>query len=436
MTAVFDISRLIARADRPTPTGIDRFELHYAKWVTRRLGDRVMFVETTALGPRLVDNAYVQRLIDEIRSRWEKPIPRTVLSQRLRYLAAAIDGEVAWNPSKSSTKIASKASKRILGRLRSFAAASVCPPQIIDPALIHVSHTRLDKKSAFAWLGPGRRGLFYVHDLIPLSHPAFVRAGEPAKHLQRIRTILNYGRLVLCNSRVTQSAFTEQARRLNMHCPATLVAAPGVEDIFLQQSAGARVETRRPYFVCVGTIEPRKNHALLLDLWHLLAERRGKETPRLVIAGRRGWAQPELLSRLDVLGSLGGLVFEVSDLDDGELASLIAGATGLLAPSFVEGYDMPVLEALALGTPVIASDIGAHRETVGAAATLISPGDCQAWLAVIDSHVSYPRRAAKQHFRTWRQHFTELDGLLSVTPIAEHRSDTASQHSLGYRYGR
>ena len=182
--------------------------------------------------------------------------------------------------------------------------------------------------------------------------------------------------------------------------------------------------------------EPRKNHALLLDLWHLLAERRGKETPRLVIAGRRGWAQPELLSRLDVLGSLGGLVFEVSDLDDGELASLIAGATGLLAPSFVEGYDMPVLEALALGTPVIASDIGAHRETVGAAATLISPGDCQAWLAVIDSHVSYPRRAAKQHFRTWRQHFTELDGLLSVTPIAEHRSDTASQHSLGYRYGR
>ena len=111
-----------------------------------------------------------------------------------------------------------------------------------------------------------------------------------------------------------------------------------------------------PYFVVLGTIEPRKNHLLLLNIWRRLAEQQ-RSPPKLVIIGTRGWENEQVLDVLDRSVLVRPHVVEGSGMGDRGLMRLLANARALLMPSFAEGYGLPVVEALSLGTPVVASDI-------------------------------------------------------------------------------
>jgi hypothetical protein len=97
-------------------------------------------------------------------------------------------------------------------------------------------------------------------------------------------------------------------------------------------------------------------------------------------------------------------VHEIGGLDDDQLARLIGGATALLAPSFSEGFNLPVAEANALGTPVIASDIPVHRELAGGA-HLIDPVDGPAWLAAIQAAVVRRPVSSRCEPLGWPGHF-------------------------------
>ena len=95
-----------------------------------------------------------------------------------------------------------------------------------------------------------------------------------------------------------------------------------------------------PYFVMLGTIEPRKNHLLLLHVWRrLVAET--PNAPRLVIVGARGWENEQVADVLDRAESLKAHVVEMSRLRSADLVALLSGARALLAPSFGEGYGLP-----------------------------------------------------------------------------------------------
>jgi glycosyltransferase involved in cell wall biosynthesis len=89
---------------------------------------------------------------------------------------------------------------------------------------------------------------------------------------------------------------------------------------------------------------------------------------------------------------------EWQGVDDAGVRALLQGARALLAPSFAEGYHLPVAEALALGTPVLASDIAAHREIAAPYAELLDPRDDEAWWAAIREYAaaSSPRRTERQ----------------------------------------
>jgi len=125
----------------------------------------------------------------------------------------------------------------------------------------------------------------------------------------------------------------------------------------------APMKRERPYALYVGTIEPRKNLATLLDAWAMLNH---KESD-LVIAGPRGWGSEETFARIQQEATYLGYVPER------DLPGLTAGATVFVYPSLYEGFGFPVVQAMAAGTPVITSNNSCLPEVTGHAALLVDP---------------------------------------------------------------
>jgi len=175
--------------------------------------------------------------------------------------------------------------------------------------------------------------------------------------------------------------------------------------------------------VMLGTLEARKNHLLMLRLWQRLVATDPAMAPRLLLIGRRGWENQAVFNLLDRCPELRGHVRECPGLNDAQVQALLRGARALLNPSFAEGYGLPVAEALALGVPVLASDLPAHREVAGTAAEFLDPLDGPAWLQAILDYAqpqSKRRSAARRALRRfrppqWQTHFEQvLDRLRSL----------------------
>jgi glycosyltransferase involved in cell wall biosynthesis len=163
----------------------------------------------------------------------------------------------------------------------------------------------------------------------------------------------------------------------------------------------------------LGTIEPRKNHLLLLTLWRELVRRNGEKSPQLVVVGRRGWECEQVVDLLERCAAIHPHLIERNNADDSEVASIISSATALLMPSFAEGFGMPVLEALSLGTPVISSPLPAIREFAGDIPDYAEPHDGVRWLQLIEDY-AHPdselrrnqiTRLAGFRDKTWEEHF-------------------------------
>jgi glycosyltransferase involved in cell wall biosynthesis len=114
-------------------------------------------------------------------------------------------------------------------------------------------------------------------------------------------------------------------------------------------------------------------------------------------------------------------VIEIGGLSTPGLRRLLSNACALLMPSFAEGFGLPIIEALALGTPVIASDLPAHREAGGESVTYLSPIDGLGWLAAIKAHVKdrarYRARAANCRIRTWPEYLNKLESFLEEVHV-------------------
>lgn len=259
--------------------------------------------------------------------------------------------------------------------------------------------------------------LFVVHDLIPITHPEYCRAGERERHVVRMNNVLGLASGVITNSQATLNELASFADSTGQPMPPAVAAllAPGMSGI----SPGSR-PMAPPYFVILSTIEPRKNHWLLLHLWRGLVERLGEEAPRLVVIGQRGWECENVVDMLERCERLKGFVIEKSGCPDAELVTYLCHAQALLFPSFAEGYGIPLVEALALGVPVIASDLAVFREVAGEIPEYIDPLDGKRWSELIleyarpDSLARAAQLARIGGFKapTWAEHFAKVDALL------------------------
>jgi glycosyltransferase involved in cell wall biosynthesis len=283
--------------------------------------------------------------------------------------------------------------------------------------LINTGHSGLDRDDyAHHIQSHALRPLFFVHDLIPLTHPQYCRAGEPQRHRRRLDTVLQHGQGVVVNSAFTLRALQDHARRHGQALPPTVVAplAP----------AALRSDAPPPmqgvYFLMLGTIEPRKNYQLVLQVWRELATRLGAATPRLVVVGQVGWDCDAVMQRLHGDSDIRPHVVHEASCDDARLAAWMRHARALLFPSFVEGYGLPLVEALSMGVPAIVSDLPVFHEVAGDVPEFLGPLDATAWLdRIIDYAANDSARRAGQLERlerfsapTWAQHFARVESLL------------------------
>ena len=146
----------------------------------------------------------------------------------------------------------------------------------------------------------------------------------------------------------------------------------------------------------------------------------GDQAPRLVLIGRYGWENEAVLDHLQRSPNLQGLVHQVENLPDTALADLMSGAQAVLAPSSVEGFDLPAVEACALGVPLIASDIPAHRELVSQA-ILIDPLDGLGWLTALEAATLKRPTATAYAPPTWPGHFATVEARLGLDQSMDAR---------------
>lgn len=159
--------------------------------------------------------------------------------------------------------------------------------------------------------------------------------------------------------------------------------------------------------------------AAMATPWQHLARQLGPATPELVLIGKRGWQAEPVFALLDTCPVLKGDVRELGCCDDATMLGWLDQAQALLMPSFIEGFGLPVVEALQRGTPVIASDLAVFREIAGDIPLYLDPSDLTGWAAAIASYCHdgsdrLRQLAAMPSYRapTWAQHFAGVDALL------------------------
>ena len=237
----------------------------------------------------------------------------------------------------------------------------------------------------FRWMDqrPDIKPVFFIHDLLPIETPEYFRRGEYERHRRRLKNLAKFGAAAIVTTQVVRAALERHLTLLGRADMPILVAPIPAAPIFSRREALDPNLLGHPYFVVCGTIEPRKNHLMLLHVWRELVRRDGAAAPKLVFVGTRGWKNENVVDLLERCQAISNHVIEVSGLSTPSFKRLLDGACALLMPSFAEGYGLPVTEALAADVPVIVSDLEVFRETAGDHITAISPIDGEQWLETI-----------------------------------------------------
>lgn len=211
-----------------------------------------------------------------------------------------------------------------------------------------------------------------VHDLDFLAHPERARVETRRDYPALIRSHMARADLVVAVSHFTAA---EVRRLLGVPAERLVVARAGVPDWVVEAASRGQGRPRpaEGSILFMGTLEARKNVEGLLDAYARLVSR-APDAPRLVLAGSPTGESGAWLARAE-RGPAAGKIDARGYVDSADRAALYAGASMLVLPSYMEGFGLPVLEAMALGVPVIVSGRGALPEVAGPAGLVVDPDD-------------------------------------------------------------
>ena len=231
-------------------------------------------------------------------------------------------------------------------------------------------------------LPPVRRArtLLQVHDLSFLRTPQYAEPSLQRYLRQVVPRSVRRADLVLADSQHTKS---DIVALLGIPPERVMVVLAGVESRFQRVTDEDRLQQVRqrhglnqPFILGLGTLEPRKNFAGLISAYGILRARQGIPH-ELVIGGRQGWLYQGIFDRVAELGLQQQVRF-LGFVADEDLPALYTLADVFAFPSFYEGFGIPILESMACGTPVVASNASSLPEVVGEAGLMVSPENTEA----------------------------------------------------------
>ena len=430
----YDLTRLIERMDARHPTGVDRVDLRYALW-TRSVAVEWRGVAQWRNGVSALEEGFVDQLLQSLKVRWLGQPDLTGAEPLLMPEVWRRESVMAIQEKLSRCSLRSVWQERGL----SGVLLRYCPPLFLQLG-VSSDGTYTDRQDDYVYWNVGHcfrfeqcmdqllalygsRSVFFVHDVIPLSHPKMQKSSSLSHFERFMRYVGDFNGRVIVSTQATVNVLSAlsnlSVKRLQQQVGAICVAPLAVEPRFIKSpKAAALVSNSRTYFVCVGTIEPRKNIDLLISVWEQLSDM-DIEAPSLLLFGKLGWfhsGQRECLKKLES----SGLVEVRSGLEDSDLLCLMHGACALLFPSVAEGWGLPLTEALSLGVPVLASDLPVFREVGQGVPELLSPHAVELWRdAVLDysspgsgrRHGQMQRLSSYQPV-TWKEHFEQLSRVL------------------------
>ena len=386
---VLDICHLSLGFWRETPAGVDRVDASFAAHFLSADDPNRKALLFTPLGPRAIPIADARRIFEGVQIHWGE----TKRSEEDRAFCRIRDALMAQPPSQPRRpqnaaifyrfgkvlRVGAKAAILHFGAWGRIAAIGA------NAVYLNVSQYPLSSPSYFRWLQerPDVKPVFMIHDLLPIQYPEFFHPASVKRHARRLSVFAKIAAGAIVSTPAVADVLLAYLKRLGRKTlPLLIQALPASPTIHRPREHDEGLAAR-PYFIICGTIEPRKNHLLLLNLWRELARLSGFATPKLIVAGARGWENENIVDMLERCPAIRDHVIEASGLSTPSLKRLIDNARAVLMPSFAEGYGLPVAEALAAGTPVLASDLPSLRAIGGSAVTWLDPVDGLGWLAAI-----------------------------------------------------
>lgn len=391
-----DLTRLISRVGRGPMTGIDRVELAYL----RKLSEcKVPVFALVNAGSEfhLIDAVGISQLLARFdgRTRWGS---RDLLSR------------VYWRHSNMLQAALSDIRRLRIGRCGAPGLADLLQSRCgAKLRYINVGHSNI-RRDVFKAIDlvNGSSILVLLHDTIPLDFPQFQLNETTHAFREKLEVVSAFADAVICPSADCRMKAETHFERLG-RTPECKVAHLGITATpAMPSQLPGGLDLSRPYFVTLGTIEPRKNHELLLDVWQRLGD--GPEVPTLFVVGQRGWKNESVFWRLD---SRPAHVVELNDLSDGGVAALLQKSRGLLFPSLAEGFGLPPAEAALTGVPVFCSDLPVYREFLKDYPVYLNATDSYVWETTIREFTDCRKYGNKNNhldrlpdrLPTWEDHF-------------------------------
>ncbi|MDP3724268.1 MAG: glycosyltransferase family 1 protein [bacterium] len=205
-----------------------------------------------------------------------------------------------------------------------------------------------------------------VHDLAPFLFPAEHHPTIRAVHGRKMKWVVKEADNIIC---VSNSTKQDLMRLFNVEEHRIVVIPEAARGIFGPQTDEAvksvkeKYHLPQQYLLAVGTVQPRKNYERLFKAFSLM-----RKPPHLVIVGGIGWGEPPAFPERTI---------HLPSVELADLPALYAGAIALVYPSLYEGFGLPLLEAMSVGTPVVASDTSSMPEVGGSAALYVNPEDVE-----------------------------------------------------------